>query len=569
MRYLALATDYDGTIAHDGRVDGDTLAALERVRNSGRKLILATGRELDDLQRVFEHLKLFDRVVAENGALLYRPETGEEVVLGEPPPPTFFEALREKIGRDVSAGRVVVATWVPYETTVLHTIRDLGLELQVIFNKEAVMVLPSGVNKATGLTAALRELGLSAHNVVGIGDAENDHAFLAVCECAAAVANSVPALKERVDLVTEGDHGRGVIDLIERLRATDLRELEPQLSRHELTLGHTAEGQAVRVQPYGVSVLLAGSSGAGKSTLATAFVESLAGQEYQFCAVDPEGDYENLEQAVVLGSARREPLVQEVMEVLSRPRQNCAVNLLAVPKEDRPAFFAQLFAELLALRAQTGRPHWILLDEAHYVLPAGKTPPPIALPERLEGVLLISAFPDIIAPAAMAWVDVAIAIGQAPGQTLETVAKVLGRAAPAVATTTLRPREALAWWPRTGQEPLLFHAERPEGEVRRHRHKYAEGDVQPDRSFYFRGPEGKLNLRAQNLSMFVQIAEGVDDETWEYHLRKGQYSRWFRDVIKDEDLAAAAEEIEQDRALSPEEGRSRVKQEIVERYSVA
>ena len=48
----------------------------------------------------------------------------------------------------------------------------------MIFNKGAVMILPSGVNKATGLAAALEELGLSPHNVVGVGDAENDHAFL-------------------------------------------------------------------------------------------------------------------------------------------------------------------------------------------------------------------------------------------------------------------------------------------------------------------------------------------------------------------------------------------------------
>jgi HAD superfamily hydrolase (TIGR01484 family) len=226
MRYLALACDYDGTLATDGRVDARTLRALERARASGRRLLLVTGRQLDDLQSVFSRLDLFDRVVAENGALLYRPSTREETMLAEPPPEAFIAALRERGIDSLSVGRVIVATWQPHETAVLAAIRDLGLEWQVIFNKGAVMALPSGVNKATGLAAALEELGLSARNTVGIGDAENDQAFLSACGCAVAVANALPMLKERADWVTVGDHGAGVVELIEKLLADDLRELD-------------------------------------------------------------------------------------------------------------------------------------------------------------------------------------------------------------------------------------------------------------------------------------------------------------------------------------------------------
>jgi hypothetical protein len=53
-----------------------------------------------------------------------------------------------------------------------------------------------------------------------------------------------------------------------------------------------------------------------------------------------------------------------------------------------------------------------------------------------------------------------------------------------------------------------------------------------DKSFYFRGPAGNLNLRAQNLVLFNQMAEGVDDETWLYHLRRGDHSRWFREASR-------------------------------------
>ena len=85
MRYHALACDYDGTLARNGRVDGRTLAALERLLATGRKLILVTGRELDQLLGIFPEINLFERVVAENGALLYRPASREEKLLGEPP----------------------------------------------------------------------------------------------------------------------------------------------------------------------------------------------------------------------------------------------------------------------------------------------------------------------------------------------------------------------------------------------------------------------------------------------------------------------------------------------------
>jgi len=225
MRYLALATDYDGTLAHDGVVDDDTIRALERLIHSGRKLILVTGRELPDLELIFPRLELFERVVAENGALLYRPGTDEKRKLAEPPPDRFVDSLKERGVPGLSVGDVIVATWHPYETEVLEVIRESGLELQIVFNKDAVMILPTGVNKVTGLCAALEELKLSRHNIVGVGDAENDHAFLEYCACSVAVANAIPALKEKADWVTEGERGAGVVELIDRLIDNDLADL--------------------------------------------------------------------------------------------------------------------------------------------------------------------------------------------------------------------------------------------------------------------------------------------------------------------------------------------------------
>lgn len=228
MRYFCLICDYDGTIAHDGRCAPSTVDALKRVRASGRKLILATGRQLAELQEVFPEYAIFDRIVAENGAVLYRPAIKDCKVLADPPPSEFVEELRRRGVQPVSVGQCIVATWHPNKSIVLEVIRELGLELQVILNKDAVMVLPSGVNKASGLQVALNELRLSPHNSVGVGDAENDHVFLSMCECSVAVDNALPAVKERADLVTKGSHGAGVEELVEKLLADDLASVAPR-----------------------------------------------------------------------------------------------------------------------------------------------------------------------------------------------------------------------------------------------------------------------------------------------------------------------------------------------------
>lgn len=226
MRFMALATDYDGTLASAGKVAEPSWEAVRRLRASGRKLILVTGRELDDLRTNCPDLEAFDRVVAENGGVLYRPAQREQELLATPPPKEFVQALRARGVAPLSVGQTLVATFRPYEIVVLQTIRDLAMELQVIFNKDAVMVLPPGVNKASGLKAALDELHLSPHHVVAVGDAENDRAFLDLCGCSAAVANALPTLKQHADLITEGAEGQGVVELIHRLLADDLSHVK-------------------------------------------------------------------------------------------------------------------------------------------------------------------------------------------------------------------------------------------------------------------------------------------------------------------------------------------------------
>jgi hydroxymethylpyrimidine pyrophosphatase-like HAD family hydrolase len=234
MQYLALASDYDGTLAQDSHVSDEALDAIRRLKASGRKFILVTGREVPELESVFPDYGLCDAIVAENGALLVWPNQARDEVLGEPPPEAFLTEVVHRGIKPFSVGKVIFATWRPHESAVLDIIQALGLEYQIIFNKRAVMVLPSGINKATGLKKALKRMNLVPANIVGVGDAENDHAFLESCAVAAAVGNALPLLKERCDVVLAGDHGRGVVELIDRILATDLHELGTRRPRKEL-----------------------------------------------------------------------------------------------------------------------------------------------------------------------------------------------------------------------------------------------------------------------------------------------------------------------------------------------
>jgi hypothetical protein len=568
MRYLALCCDYDGTLATHGKLLPDTVKALERLVASGRRLLMVTGRELDDLQRVCDRLDLFEYVVAENGALLYHPATRAEKALAVRPPDEFIATLKERGVNPVSAGRVIVATWEPYETIVLQTIRDLGLELQVIFNKGAVMVLPASVNKATGLASALEHLGLSPHNAVGIGDAENDHALLRLCECAVAVSNALPKLKDAADIVTTADHGAGVAELINSLLEDDLASFEPRLQRHHLLVGTRDDGTEVKLPPYAQNVLLVGTSGSGKSALATGFLERLAEQKYTFCIIDPEGDYGPFADAVTLGAPTRPPTVEEIVQVLAKPAGSCIVNLVGLPIADRPGFFASLAPRLQEQRTRTGRPHWLVIDEAHHLLPAEWEPGPMALPEKLTGILQISVHPDLIAPKALCDVRTLIVVGKNPEQAFRELGRVCECAVPDVEAQALEPGQALLWNRDRGAAPVRLKIAPSQSEHQRHTRKYAEGELPPERSFFFRGPDRKLNLRARNLIQFLQLAEGVDEDTWAHHLREGHYSAWLRNAIKDPELADTVGGVERNGALTGEQSREQVKKAVEEKYTL-
>lgn len=562
MYFVVLATDYDDTLATHGRVEPATITALERVKASGRKLLLVTGRDLPLLKRDLDRLDLFDLIVCENGALLYNPETLEETQLADPPPANLVERLKAEGIEPLAVGRTIIATVEPNETAVLAAIRDLSLEHHIIFNKGAVMVLPPNINKASGLQAALDRLGISAHNVVGIGDAENDIAFLTSCGCAAVVDNAIQSLKEQADFITEA-RGQGVIELAQMLVDGDLKSMGPKLARTRLDAGTREDSSVVHLTPF-ETVLITGGSGSGKSTTVTALLEQMRDQDYQYCVIDPEGDYSDFDEAVSVGDAKNVPRVDAAMKLLERPDVSIIVNLLALDPTERPSFFAKFIGELARFRAETGRPHWLIVDEAHHCMPAEWQPAGLSLPNGMPATIAVTVHPESVSRPFLELVNTVVGVGEKSGEVIKSFAEVVGR------EMTLRAADgefAHTGLVLSGSDLAPIKLARPKAQLKRHVRKYAEGELGEDKSFYFRGPKNALKLRAHNLRMFLQIADGVDDETWRYHLERGDYSRWFKDAIKDSELSDVVDGIEQVDGQPAEVSRQAIKEIIEKKYT--
>jgi hypothetical protein len=378
----------------------------------------------------------------------------------------------------------------------------------VIFNKGAVMVLPSGINKATGLRVGLEDLRLSLHNVVAIGDAENDHALLSQSECGVAVANALPALRETADLVTKHDNGAGVLELIGQLLQDDLRAYDQQLERSTIAIGveqGTKRGE-VRIVPNRDSMLVAGASASGKSSAVAGILEEAEQRGYQFCLIDPEGDFDGFAGAMPIGSPAERPDANIVEKVLNSPR-SLVVNLMGVPLAERPSAFAALLPRILETRAKTGRPHWLVIDEAHHLLPTTWAPASSAIPQELGGTILITVHPERVSAAALAFMDVVLALGEAAGEAVTEFARAVHIA---------EPRQLPAKSPDSGQALLWV--------VRR----------------------GEPRL---------------------FHLRRGDFSQWFESVIKDEELASTAREIERIGPAQVAEGRKKLREAVESRYT--
>ena len=212
-----IAFDYDGTLATNGTVASQTTVSLRALFASGRKLILATGRQLHELLGIFPEVALFGWVIAENGAVIYETATRKSELVGHPPPSEFVRILANDGVKPLSTGKVVVATHSCHAARLRSLIHQMHLQHEVILNKDAAMVLPKGVNKGSALQSLLRRLGIDKEEVLCAGDGENDVDLFNASGLRVAVANAVPELKAQAHWVTRASEGLGVQELSETL----------------------------------------------------------------------------------------------------------------------------------------------------------------------------------------------------------------------------------------------------------------------------------------------------------------------------------------------------------------
>jgi HAD superfamily hydrolase (TIGR01484 family) len=373
MRYVVLAAGFDGTLARDGRCDERCIDVLRELSATGRKLILVTGRELRRLLEIFPEARLFDYIVAENGAVLHRTATRQSEILGQAPPEILLQELRRRQVTPLAVGSSIISTAAKYFESARDALRKLKLHLdyELVRNDDTLLILPPGIDKASGMNEALRELGVSRHNLVAIGNAENDLPLLASAEHAVVVNNAAESIKQAADRVTEGEYCDGFLELARDLIATDLASAVP---RRRVVLGKGEDEREIMLSPCRDSVLVSGSDEVARTVICNRLLDQLMQQDYQCCVI---GADRNVPVASARGSfvhmsswgdAHEAPRLTDVLTALEPPTHSIEINLAALPPETRPVFVDALLLQLQALHDRAGRPHCILIHHAHHFL---------------------------------------------------------------------------------------------------------------------------------------------------------------------------------------------------------
>jgi GTPase SAR1 family protein len=374
--------------------------------------------------------------------------------------------------------------------------------------------------------------------------------------------------------VTTAPGHAGAVEFIERHVLRDLVELAPRLTRHELRIGEDHEGSRVSLAAHATHVLVVGPSGSGKTTLTVALVEQLVAAGRTACLIDPEGDYRTLaevQRVLVMGGTgeRALPTADELAQLLGRPGESLVLDLSALSRAEKVTYATTVLATANAVRSTRGMPHWTVIDEAHHVFPADGSQATDLLPPAPESFSLITLGVENL-PRAV--IDRVNTIASTDLEAFRTATQmVFGRAADGLGLAPdarLDRGEAAIAWRDPSRLPTRFRVSERRVEHRLHVRKYTEGELPPDRSFYFRGPDAALNLRAANLQRFCELAEGVDEATWAHHLRQGDYSAWMRNMIKDPELAEELVPLERDAALSAADSRRRALDAVRRRYAV-
>ena len=549
MYCRVLACDFDGTGASNGRLAPEVALALGDARRHGVVTMLVTGRVLADLREAAVDPRSFDAIVAENGALVWLPDSDRTLQLAPSPPECFLGSLRRH-GIPFHVGSVVVGTWDRHAGEVLAIVRELGLDSQLVFNRAALMVLPTGVTKASGVRRALAELGRSERNMVAFGDAENDLPLFAVAEVGVAARGAVPGLAAVADEHLSQPGSAGIAHWVQRMLVHEAQVPTPP--RRRIECGTLDDGTVVTLPSSGTDVLVSGDPKSGKSWVAGLVAERLLEQGYGLLVIDPEGDYIALaERCGVLGLGLDLPLpAPEAVGRLLRQGWSVVVHLSTRAAEERAAYVQQLLGIVAVTQARTGLPHWTLVDEAHYWLGERALALP-ALAARSGNLLLVTYRPSLVAPSVVERAGAHLVLRTSVEDeryfvTTQLQTRGPENVCPAAALAALDPSNVglLLRGPAGVHWQVFTPAPRASRHVHRGR-KYAESHVGEERAFRFLDPDGGVVETARCVREFCGAVQLVPATSLRRHLLGGDFSRWARDVLEDDTLAGGLCKLEE------------------------
>ena len=526
---------------------------------------------------------MFEAIVAENGAVVYFPRRDVVILPFGRLAPALLRSL-EDLKVPLKQGIAIAATHVPHDETILKALRETGGGATIEYNRGAVMMLPDGATKGTGLHYALNKLGYSPRNVVACGDAENDRSLFKMVEFAVAVANASPDIQALADFVLPKANGAGVRTLITYL--LDGRVPPHRLRPHRrLFLGHKIDGTPLHLDPFSLvdgNLGIFGASGSGKSWLAGLLTEELLKQEYHVCIIDPEGDYRGLQafpNILVLGGP--EAQLPSVVDVVTLSEYTClslVLDLSAYPVEERTDYVTELLRALLSLRARRGRPHWFLLDEVQSFCPpqGGKLTDLLLEVMRGGGFSIVSYRPSQVAPSLLEALDNWLLTRLNLPDEIEVLKPFLAKhdddPKALSQLLTLPVAQAYLYFSNEKQrtppiqEIITLRSAPREITHVRHLHKYLRAHLPETKQFYFYDASGRyLDRVASNLWEFRETLGELPVDSLQYHLQRGDFEHWLQDVFHDSELVSNLRKIAR-RDLQGEELREALLEVVIDRY---
>jgi hydroxymethylpyrimidine pyrophosphatase-like HAD family hydrolase len=554
MKLSVLALDYDGTITRGDALEPSVRDAIAAARTSGIVVLLVTGRILEELERVAGPLQFVDGVVAENGAVMYLPDSGHLTTHSPLVQDAFVQELRRR-RIPHQAGRCLVDADANEAPRILEVIRALELPLVLAFNGGRVMTIAQGISKATGLKAALDMLRLSARNTLAIGDRENDHELLRLAEIGVAVGWGSTALRAVADAVIDGSGPAAVAAYIRDLTVHQ-RLPVPVRPRRRLRLGYTEDGREFSLAVRGRNVLIAGDANSGKSWIAGLLCEQLILHGYSVCVIDPEGDYRSLEAlpgVTTLGGEDPPPTPRELLRAVRYPDRSVVIDLSHRRHDEKTEYIRAVLPALNDIRRQTGLPHRIVLDEAHYFLHDADAQ--TLLDFERNGYTIVTYWASRLPQELLERTEVMIVTHESSPVEVDALRK---------RCVTCRPMDPARWSVLgrlgTRQAAALPITDEAAGDIQvftfgarltphvRHREKYADVPVSEQRAFFFApsGPGG--GSRARTLRQFVAALESATTSAVDGHLRRRDFSRWIGDVFGDHALASRLQALEEEYA---------------------